>query len=156
FIAGDTGSGKSAILHDLLCQIAKDRPRPDPGRRPGRGDVLLLPAPAARPLLPAAPTARPPRADEPRQLPERLPWDRGRGQSVIIYDPKLEFWERHGRPELGDVLFHPHYEDCPYFDLADEIGNRLDCPTLATSYVATKENNFWENASQQVLTLYLE
>lgn len=40
---------------------------------------------------------------------------------VVVYDPKLEFWKYHGRPDRGDVLLYPFSKRCPYWDLAAEV-----------------------------------
>jgi hypothetical protein len=125
-IAGDTGAGKSALMHDFLCQIAADRPEGDEE--------------AERGLVPA-------------------PWGTATGESVLVYDPALEFWQRHARPDLGDILLHPASADCPYWDLADEIATPLDCSALAMSFLPDKVEgrpDFWDEAPRRILSFLLE
>lgn len=100
-IVGDTGTGKSALQHTFLYDIAQ------------RGT------------------------------------DR-----VIIYDPSLEFYERHKGSSRGDLLLHPLAPECPYWSISDEIRNALDAASLAESLipdVVEGKDDFWKVAPRQVL-----
>lgn len=104
-IAGDSGTGKSALQHTFLYQI---------GNR---------------------------QADR-----------------AVVYDPSLEFWERHGLPRRGDLLLHPLEDVCPYWNIIAEIRNPLDAAALAKSLIPdTTEGkvDFWDFAPRQLLTQLL-
>lgn len=104
-IAGDSGTGKSALQHTFLYQI---------GVRPK--------------------------------------------ERAVVYDPSLEFWERHGLPQRGDLLLHPLEAACPYWNIIEEIRNPLDAAALAKSLIPdTSEGkvDFWDFAPRQLLTQLL-
>src|SRR5262245_13317235 len=106
-IAGDTGTGKSTLMHDFLCQIA------------------------------AAPG----------------------GGGAVADGPALVFGGCHARAERGDVLLHPLYAGCPYWDLAGEVATDLDPPALAMSFLpdrAEGTRDFWDRAPREILAMLLE
>ena len=72
------------------------------------------------------------------------------------YDPALEFWECHGRPE--DVLLHPRSADFPAWDLADEIRSPIDARAMATSFLPDRREgspDFWDQAPHKLLSFLL-
>src|SRR5262249_32137701 len=149
----------------FLCQIA-DRSgcRFDPPSRPERGPRQIsagtsLCLPPGSGGLPETLPAVPPQSAPPALLQTPVPWRGQAPESVIVYDPALEFWECHARPERGDVLLHPLSEDCPHWDLADEIQNPLLSKALSMSFLPSKEEgkaDFWDQASQKILALLLQ
>jgi hypothetical protein len=80
-------------------------------------------------------------------------------EGVLIYDPALEFWQCHGRPDLGDVLLHPLYRHCPYWSPSLEVENDLDPKTLAMSFLPNKEEGketFWDLAPRSVFSFLID
>jgi hypothetical protein len=79
-------------------------------------------------------------------------------ERTACYDPALEFWERHGRTERGDVLLHPLYEGCPFWDVADEMETAADVTQLAKSFLPNRDEartDFWDMAPQRLLAFLL-
>jgi hypothetical protein len=77
---------------------------------------------------------------------------------VACYDAALEFWERHGRGERGDVPLHPLSEGCPFWDVADEIESAADATQLAKSFLPNRDEartEFWDQAPQRLLAFLL-
>jgi hypothetical protein len=77
---------------------------------------------------------------------------------VACYDPALEFWERHGRAERGDLLLHPLSAECPFWDVADEIETAADATQLAKSFLPNRDEartEFWDQAPQRLLAFLL-
>jgi hypothetical protein len=160
-ISGDPGTGKSTLIHDFLCQIAERAAQdgatfPNPKFRPN--NLLLLPLSTDRVSSEDCEFTTP-------TAPKVLPFDPELkkleccAEPVIVYDPALEFWQCHGRPERGDVLLHPLFDDCPYWDLADEIQTPLDPKALAMSFIPNKvegKEKFWDQAPRKILSFLLE
>ena len=63
----------------------------------------------------------------------------GLGERNLCYDPSLEFWEFHADKQRGDILLHPFYKNCPFWDLAGEIETEADALELAASFLPDKE-----------------
>ncbi|VEP17776.1 conserved membrane hypothetical protein [Hyella patelloides LEGE 07179] len=104
-MVGDSGSGKSALQHTLLYQIAQRT-----------------------------------------------------GERVLIYDPSLEFWEKHGNLSRGDVLLHPGSELCPHWSIPDEVRSQIDATALAKSLLPDQkegERNWWDISPKLVLVRLL-
>ena len=104
-ICGDTGSGKSALFHYMLSQIAMRRT-----------------------------------------------------DLVVIYDPKLEYWRTHGRPDRGDTLLYPFSDSCPYWDLAAELSRPEMAELVAESLLPCepgKDEEFFTDSARNVLTQVL-
>jgi type IV secretory pathway TraG/TraD family ATPase VirD4 len=78
------------------------------------------------------------------------------GEIVGKFDPSLQFWTHHG--EDGDVLLHPDSEECPYYDLLDEIEKPSDAVAIAKSFIPPQNEfaeDFWETAPQRLLEFLL-
>lgn len=78
-------------------------------------------------------------------------------ESVIIYDPSLEFWKAHGDPE-NDYLLYPFSEDAPYWDICDEIANDAVATALANSFIPDQiegRTSFWESSPRRLLKFLL-
>ena len=104
-ICGDTGTGKSALIHTMLSQIR-----------------LRI------------------------------------NEQVVIYDPKLEFYKYHARPESGDIMLYPFAAECPYWDLSAEITRPEVATLIAESLLPCKpgnDNEFFISSSRQVLAKLL-
>lgn len=79
-----------------------------------------------------------------------------REESVVVYDPALEFWEAHGIE--SDVLLHPLYKYCPYWCVGSEVNSQLNAEALARSFIPEIQRgnyDFWTDAAQQVLGFLL-
>jgi type IV secretory pathway TraG/TraD family ATPase VirD4 len=81
---------------------------------------------------------------------------------AVVYDPSLEFWRAHARPERGDVLLYPLHDHCPYWDIASEMrgGNftQVDAQKLAESLIPDREEgrtDFWDEAPREILSFLL-
>ena len=104
-IAGDSGTGKSALQHTILKQIAQ--------------------------------------RDEDR---------------AVIYDPSMEFWERHGNSSRGDILLHPLEDVCPYWNITQEIRTPVDAAALTKSLIPDSIEgrvNFFEISPRKLLAKML-
>lgn len=79
-----------------------------------------------------------------------------RQETVIIYDPALEFWKAHGMK--SDILLHPVYEKCPFWCIGSEIKSPLHAEALARSFIPDIKHgqyDFWTDSAQQVLSFLL-
>ncbi len=79
-------------------------------------------------------------------------------ERVLIYDPSLEFWEKHGNLSRGDVLLHPGSELCPYWNIPDEVRSQIDATALAKSLLPDQkegERNWWDISPKLVLVRLL-
>ena len=81
--------------------------------------------------------------------------------SLVIYDPSLEFWQAHGRPE-EDILLYPLAEQCPYWSLIGEIRageySKVDAQKLAESMIPDRDEgrvDFWDEAPREILSFLL-
>lgn len=105
-IAGDTGTGKSALFHYIIRQLAiRDN------------------------------------------------------DQLIVYDPKGEYWERHGIVERGDIWFHPSHPDCPYWDFFRDIQTNEDAILMARTLIPCREgqeHDFFIRSPRDVLTVMLQ
>lgn len=75
-------------------------------------------------------------------------------EMAVVYDPKLEFYKHHGRPERGDILLYPFSNECPYWDLSAEITRPEIAKIIAESLLPCKpgdENDFFVSSSRDVL-----
>lgn len=80
------------------------------------------------------------------------------GTACIVYDPAYEFFEKHFVKKAGEFFLAPGSEDCPYWDLPDEIQTPVDAAQLARSFIPStaQGKDFFERAPQQLLTFLLE
>ena len=78
-------------------------------------------------------------------------------ESVIIYDPSLEFWKAHGDPE-NDYLLYPFSKYAPYWDIVYEVANDAVATALAYSFIPDKiegRPEFWESSPRRLLKFLL-
>ena len=75
-------------------------------------------------------------------------------EMAVVYDPKLEFYKHHGRPDSGDILLYPFSNECPYWDLSAEITRPEIAKIIAESLLPCKpgnEHEFFISSSRDVL-----
>lgn len=73
-------------------------------------------------------------------------------ERAVVYDPKLEFYKNHGRP--NDTVLYPFSDKCPYWDLSREITRPEMAKLIAESLLPCKpgnENEFFTSSSRHVL-----
>lgn len=78
---------------------------------------------------------------------------------LAIYDPKGEYWDRHGIKERGDIWFYPSSPDCPYWDLFADIKTKEDAILFAKSLIPCKEGDegeFFIKTPRDILTILLQ
>ncbi len=79
-----------------------------------------------------------------------------RGELAIVYATS-EYVEQFYDPARGDIILNPLDARCPYYSLADEIGDDAEASTLAASLFPEREheNPFFADAPRRIITYLL-
>jgi ABC-type cobalamin/Fe3+-siderophores transport system ATPase subunit len=78
---------------------------------------------------------------------------------AVFYDAKAEFYKCHGRDRQGDIWLYPFSDDCPYWDLAAEIGDRPEKAKLIAESLLPctpgREDEFFVATPREILEFML-
>jgi hypothetical protein len=77
-----------------------------------------------------------------------------RGETAIVYDPKLEYLPQFYDPSRGDVILNPLDARCPFWTPGDEVPHPAEASTVAASLFPEQDpkQRFFVDAARKVFT----